>query len=260
VNRNDSSAPLMVTEYAFETLSEGTPTVEYYTFRDGFDTLAYTFEADELDEYRTRILDSEMAREKAGDAFSDGLLPVTFAATDYGYEERGVLSGSSVRYIRFYYTGKVKGSILMKYEQGEFFDLRVYALSDAEGNLYADGVPGADSEESRLILYDYDDYGVCVAERSGAQSIAFEYDFTDIAYDGENDTVRHEWQKLMPYLEAAPKKAPEPEPDDGEEGEEDGDDEDTDEDGEDVDGDAKADGKAADGTDEGKTSAGGDAS
>lgn len=266
VNRTDSSAPLVVTEYAFETLSEGTPTVEYYTFRDGFDTLAYTFEADELDEYRTRILDNEMAREKAADAFADGLLPVAFAATDYGYEERGVLSGSSVRYIRYYYTGKVTGSILMKYEQGEFFDLRVYALGDAEGNVYADGVPGADAEESHLILYDYDDYGVCVAERSGAQSVALEYDFTDIAYDGENDTVRHEWQQLMPYLETAPKKVEETKPDDGEEGEEgdeDEDGEDADEDSENADGkeagDADANGKAADGKNtDGKSTGGTD--
>ena len=249
VNRTDSSAPSVVTEYAFETLSEGTPTVEYYTFQGSFDTLAYTFEADELDEYRTDILEGEMERQKAADAYAEGLLPVAFFATDYGYEEQGVLSGSSVHYIRYYYTNPVTGNILMKYEQGEFFSMRVFGLGDAEGNVYADGIPGADAEDSRLILYDYDDYGVCVAERSGARSITYEYDFTDIAYDGENDTVRHEWQQLMPYLEAAPKKVEETNPDDGEE-----DDAEGDEDGEeDEDGKGDEGGEGDDDADGGKS-------
>ncbi len=217
VNRTDSSAPSTVTEYAFETLSEGTTTVEYYTFSGGFDKLEYTFEADELDDYRTGILASELARQKAADAYENGLISVSLTRTAYGYEERGVAGDGS--YIRYYFTVWASGSILTKYSgDGKLLSMRFYALSDREGNVYADGDPEAAEPENALIRYEYDEYGVCVSEQSAQKSISYEYAFTDIAFDGENDTVRHEWRELMPYLENAPKIPPtgKDEPDDGE--------------------------------------------
>ena len=84
--------------------------------------------------------------------------------------------------------------------------------------LFADGDPDAAEPENALIRYEYDEYGVCVSEQSAQKSISYEYAFTDIAFDGENDTVRHEWRELMPYLENAPKIPPtgKDEPDGGE--------------------------------------------
>ena len=217
INRTESSAPSTVTEYAFETLSEGTTTVEYYTFSGSFDKLEYTFEADELDDYRTGILASELARQKAADAYENGLVPVSLTRTSYGYEERGISEDGS--YIRYYYTVWASGNILSKYSgDGKLLSMRFYSLGDLDGNVYADGEPDASEPENVFIRYEYDEYGVCVSEQSSLRNISYEYAFTDIAFDGENDTVRHEWRELMPYLENAPKIPPtgKDEPDGGE--------------------------------------------
>ena len=45
-----------------------------------------------------------------------------------------------------------------------------------------------------------------VKETRPGYTAAYEYSFSDFAYGGADDTIRHEWQKLMPYLEKAPKE------------------------------------------------------
>ncbi|MBO7631239.1 MAG: hypothetical protein J6S78_02785 [Lachnospiraceae bacterium] len=217
VNRTESSASSNVTGYMFMNLSEGIPTVDYYIFRGNEDILEYTFETDELDDYRTALLEQELARKKALDTFTAGWIPLTLERKDFGFTERGIC-GEFNTYVRFYFTESVSGSILAAYadQSGACVGIWFDRLGDSEGRVYADGRMSSTDETEGLRRYLYDEYGVLVSEGGPIGATFYEYTFSDYSYGGDDDTVRHEWLKLMPYLEKAPKQKTVPPEDDSE--------------------------------------------
>lgn len=211
VDRTDN-APL--TEYAFNGLSEGTGNVEYYRYSyDGLsDTLCYTFPVEELDRFRTEIFthDQEILTRK--DAVRKELIPFIITRTEDGFMERGICDSGDMKrdYVRFVYqTDTLVGDIVAVYEDEtrntQF--VMVDGLGRDSMHVYADGFIRRTEEGSirELVTRTYDTYGLAVKEEEGNVSVTMKYNFSEFAYGGEDDTVRHEWRKLIPYLENAPK-------------------------------------------------------
>lgn len=219
VDRTDSSAPSTITEYAFNELSEGIPNVEYYIYEGLSEKLLYTFDGAALDRYRLAIYEEESAELRRMESIGLGKIPLLLEWTDFGFVERGIVEASEEEqeYVRFHYAdGTVYGDVWAVYADGTR-PVTVYIdRLGAKDCFYADGriIPGT-YPNRELVRRSYDKYGVLTEETNAAGVIRYSYTFSDFAYGGADDTIRHEWQKLMPYLEKADKK-PAEEPDDGE--------------------------------------------
>ena len=205
--RND--APGKVTEYDFLELSEGISGVEYFASTSD-EKPAYTFSVEELDTFRAEAYQVEFDREKETAEFLKNRIPFLIIPTEYGFMERGIRVDIEDKkdYIRFAYCdGTVTGDIYAEYLDEEPVSVRLIGLGCADGRIYADGeiLPGT-RPDRRLHEYTYDAYGVLVKEKEPGRTVSYEYEFSDYAFGGEDDTVRHEWQKLMPYLGDAPKE------------------------------------------------------
>ena len=210
VDRADSSAPSRVTEYEFRELSNGISEVAYFTSTTGDEKPDYTFSVEALDEFRTAAFAEEETEERSDKEFRKGRIPFLIIQSSFGFIERGYRKNGEERedYIRLSFCdGTVAGDVYAVYRDGEAASVYVDALSGADGRIYADGeILREDRTVRNLREYTYDEYGVMVKETRPGYTAAYEYSFSDFAYGGADDTIRHEWQKLMPYLEKAPKE------------------------------------------------------
>ena len=174
---------------------------------------AFTFAVEELDEFRSDIYGNEEREEREEAEFLKGRVPFIIVPTEYGYMERGYKKTGDERedYIRLCFCdGTVSGSVYAVYQDMNPVSVRVIRLGASDGRVYADGTiyalnadstQKASSPRRELHEYTYDRFGVMTKETKPGYTATYEYAFSDFAYGGEDDTIRHEWQKLMPYLE-----------------------------------------------------------
>ncbi|MBO4324323.1 MAG: hypothetical protein J5845_02825 [Lachnospiraceae bacterium] len=213
VDRSESGSK-QVTEYEFRELSNGISEAAY--FANTVDAKPeYTFAVEELDEFRSEIYGNTEREERDEAEFLRGRIPFIIVPTEYGYMERGYRKDGDTRedYIRLCFCdGTVSGSVYAVYNDTDAVSVRVIRLGAADGRVYADGIIYAFSADSsqkaasprrELHEYTYDRFGVMTKETKPGYSATYEYAFSDFAYGGADDTIRHEWQNLMPYLEKA---------------------------------------------------------
>ncbi|MBQ6104840.1 MAG: hypothetical protein IJL03_02710 [Lachnospiraceae bacterium] len=206
------SGTKQVTEYEFREMSNGISEVAF--FENLVDAKpAFTFAVEELDEFRSDIYGNEEREEREEAEFLKGRVPFIIVPTEYGYMERGYKKTGDERedYIRLCFCdGTVSGSVYAVYQDMDPVSVRVIRLGASDGRVYADGTiyalnadstQKASSPRRELHEYTYDRFGVMTKETKPGYSATYEYAFSDFAYGGEDDTIRHEWQKLMPYLE-----------------------------------------------------------
>lgn len=207
VDRTTSADSTTITEYAFRNLSEGTDSVEYYTYKGAEEQLQYTFSVDQLDTFRSTVYGEEDAgRAKLSDVFHN-LQPLLLEKTELGFMEKGTCSEG--RYVRFLYcNGPVFGELLAGYApDGTPLGVAVKALGEGADRIYAEGtIAVGDKPVRSLTVRSYDSYGALVKEVTADGTVhTIEYEFTDLAFGEADDMVRHEWRSLMPYLEKSPK-------------------------------------------------------
>ena len=223
--------------FLFSGLAEGTPLVEYYHKAEPEDILVRTYESDELDGYRTEIFGAETAAFEQETEYRKGLVPMCFTVTEEGFTEKGIdTTQSGNTYLRFWYAGdKLTGDITARFTGGRCDSVYVSDLTDSFGNILISGEAHRDGKVvNNLVIRKRDEYGIVITEQRNGQTVSYEYLFSEAAFGGEDDTVRHEWIKLLPYLEANVNNPPDTGKDDDQDGEDGEDGENADEGTEDV--------------------------
>lgn len=197
-----------VVEYEFRELSNGISSVAYFASTTGDDKPDFLFEVELLDEFRSREYEKEEAEERALASYREGCIPFRIVPTDFGFIERGIKKADETEedYVRLCFCdGVAEGNVYAIYQNGNAVSVLVDKLAGADGRLYAKGtITRGDKAVRDLQEFTYDEYGVLVKETRPGYTASYEYAFSDFAYGGADDTIRHEWQKLMPYLEAYP--------------------------------------------------------
>lgn len=197
-----------VTEYEFRELSNGISSVAYFStpMNDGRED--FLFDVELLDEFRSKEYEREEAEERKAAELKDACIPFRIIPTESGFIERGIKKTGETQqdYIRVCLCDSfVDGNVYGFYEGGEAVSVFAEGLSGADGRLYAKGeIVREDRAVRSLHEFSYDEYGVLIKETKPGYTASYEYAFSDFAYGGADDTIRHEWQKLMPYLEDYP--------------------------------------------------------
>ena len=198
--------------FLFSGLSEGTPEVNFYHKAEPEDILERTYASEELDGYRTEIFAEETAAFEQEAEYRKGLIPMCFTVTAEGFTEKGIDTAQSGNtYLRFWYSGDtLTGDITARFTGGRCDSVLVSDLTDSFGNVLISGEVHRDGKVvNNLVVRKRDEYGIVVTEVRSGQTVTYEYLFSEAAYGGDDDTIRHEWIKLLPYLEANVNNPPE---------------------------------------------------
>ena len=213
--------------FLFGGLSEGTPEVNFYHKAEPEDILERTYASEELDGYRTEIFGEETAAFERDAEYHKGLVPMCFTVTEEGFTEKGINPAQSgSMYLRLWYAGdRLTGDITARFSGNRCDSVLVGDLTDSFGNVLISGDVRRDGKViNNLVVRKRDEYGIVVSEERSGQTVTYEYLFSEAAFGGEDDTVRHEWIKLLPYLEANVKNVPDTGKDDDDQDGEDGED------------------------------------